>query len=855
VADAQRTIELVFEGVDKTAAATQAALNNANKFAGNLQSATQPIADFTGSAVKLEAGILAAGAALVGFSVKAAGDFQSAAADLQKVLSETDSIERYTDLAIEMSERYGVASVDVLNSITNYKQAGFTAREAGDLTKAGLDLVIAGNVEAAESSAQLVASIKGFGAEVGDSAIIVDLLNQVSNEYAATTGQLLKGFSTLSPVAKTAGLSLQETIGILTPGIEVFQSGSEVANALRTAFLSLVDDNPTVVAALEELGVSQTGVNGELRSARDIYFDVATALQGVEKEQQIYLASQLVGKQRTSQFLAVTAGLSDTLRIASDSYDFLGSAAKEVALQLGTAEKAADRAKAAFTNLFIVIGEPLLDEFGGVADAITAIFQSLGASAKKENSGINQLVSFIEGEFRGLQETLETVARNLPAALDAADFSDFIAGVRTVSNSLGVLFDEIDLTTVDGLKDAIELAGAAFLGLSEFTAGVIESFGPMFDAITDIVGGLRDLDPELAKSLGNFSGFATQANILSGALVSLLPSIEALVAIIAGKQSLSLVTSLGSAGASLQGKTGLIAQLGKGGLLTAAGAAGLALGTLANKAAELTTGTSISTFIGDVVEKFNIFDDSAYDIINSLNDGMTPALNQMGDAARTSADSLKEIELTPQAAAGTIGILKSYDDILDDTAEATSNLGKEGKLLEGTFSVVSNSMDKAAASTDKLGSAGNKLQLEKQLAAIKAQSVITAAQISADAERAVAAYESISTAIESTGSSVTDLFSLLGDDDISKFDKLDIVDQIEKEDQRRQESFEQQKRLTDAEIVLARARAKALTEGSPLIKVNGDGLKPHLEAIMYELFQAIQTRVNKDGLQTLLGTS
>ncbi|RKZ55717.1 MAG: phage tail tape measure protein, partial [Gammaproteobacteria bacterium] len=101
MADAKRTIELVFEGVDKTAAATQSALNNTNKFAGNLQSATQPIADFTASAVKLEASLLAAGVAITAFSVKVASDFQSAVADLSKVLSDTDSIEQYKDLAIE----------------------------------------------------------------------------------------------------------------------------------------------------------------------------------------------------------------------------------------------------------------------------------------------------------------------------------------------------------------------------------------------------------------------------------------------------------------------------------------------------------------------------------------------------------------------------------------------------------------------------------------------------------------------------------------------------------------------------------------------------------------------------------
>ena len=39
-----------------------------------------------------------------------------------------------------------------------------------------------------------------------------------------------------------------------------------------------------------------------------------------------------------------------------------------------------------------------------------------------------------------------------------------------------------------------------------------------------------------------------------------------------------------------------------------------------------------------------------------------------------------------------------------------------------------------------------------------------------------------------------------------------------------------------------------------MIKVDGAGLQPHLEAFMWEVLKAIQVRVNADGLKMLLGT-
>ena len=637
MADAQRTIELVFEGVDKTGAATQAALKNTQQFAGSIEAATQPIADFTFAALKFEAALLATGAAITAFSVKLASDFQSAVADLSKVLSDTDNIEDYKNLAIEMSEKYGVASVDVLNAISNYKQAGFTAEEAGKLTKSGLDLVIAGGIDAAAAADLLVASIKGFGAEAGDSAQIVDLLNQVSNEYAASTTQLLEGFSVLSPVAQAAGLSLQETIGILTPGIEVFQSGSEVANALRTSLLRLVDDSAPVQEGLAALGVSQRDANGELRSARDIYFDVAAALQGVDENQKLYIASQLVGIQRSSQFLAITDGLDKTLRIAGDGFNYLGSAAKEVELQLATAENAANRAKESLTNLFIGIGTPLLDEFSGVADALSAIFQAMGDSAKTD-SGIGGLVQYVEGEFAGLQETLETVARNIPAALEQADFSGFTRGIEAVSSSISALFGGVDLSTVEGLANAITAVGNAFNGLSQFSAGVIDSFKPLANAFFEVGTGLGDIDESAFRSAGEMAGFVTQLNLISG------PAVTAAAALVALNQALGIAASVGGLTTALGavGGAGLLGALGQLAALGAAGGAGFGIGTavagVIDEIVNATTDTdeSLGTWIYSLVN-------GAEDIakVEALIAPLPQTIRDVGGAASESGSSYR----------------------------------------------------------------------------------------------------------------------------------------------------------------------------------------------------------------------
>lgn len=876
MADAQRTVELVFEGTDNTAAATQSALGNTTKLSDSIKAATQPIADFTIAALKVEAAILAAGGAITAFSIGAASNFQSALADLNKVLSDTDNIEQYKDLALELGEKYGVASVEVLKSITNYKTAGFTAQEAGELTKSGLDLVIAGNVEAVQSSNQLVASLKGFGLQASESSRFVDLLNTVSNDYAVTTGQLLEGFSELSPVAKLAGLSLEETIGILTPGIEVFQSGSEMATALRTSLLFMISDAKPVQEALASLGVAQKNTNGELRAAGDIYFDVAKAMQGMSEEQRIFVAEQLVGKNQTSEFLATVAGLNTTLTISGDKFQYLGSAAKEVALQLATAESATNRAKVAFTNLGISIGTPLLDEFSGVADAISAIFLAIGDSVNE--GALSGVIDSIESMMAGLQETLAEVAKNLPAALAQANLSGFTDGINAVSDALGGVFGSMDLTSVDGLTRVIETAGAAFLHLSSYAAGVIDSFEPLITAFFDVATGLKDVDAGTSFTAGQIGGFATQVNIAAGVVGDVIDYMHTLSDVFEGIGSVidTVGEGFGWLTEKISGPNGLMAGLyiliGAVPGSFAAISAGMA--ELVQKVSELTTGESLSTWASDAAVALGLVDGNADKLARQLEESTTPALQEIIVTAKRLEDIKGPANLSDQLQEISVSARmwgETAEEAADRVERATASQEEWAKGLDHSavlydittgkvlgFGEAAEKTDAAlkgaASATNALNVEMQKLESAEMLELIKAKSAENVAQIEADAKKTIAAFESVNTSIKSTGDSLDNLFGLLGDDSISKLDKLDISRQIEQENKLREDAFKLQERLVDAQIKESAARTDALKSGSAMIQISGDGLAPELEAFMWKILQTIQMRVNKDGLDMLLGT-
>ena len=171
------------------------------------------------------------------------------------------------------------------------------------------------------------------------------------------------------------------------------------------------------------------------------------------------------------------------------------------------------------------------------------------------------------------------------------------------------------------------------------------------------------------------------------------------------------------------------------------------------------------------------------------------------------------------------------------------------------------SIDKQAEKAAKAEKAARDyaLELEKlasneRIKKIEATVTIKVADIEAQTKRVQAAFESINNTVNSTEKSLGDLFGVFKDPNLSFAQIAAVRNQIELENRRRDEALRLQSNLTEAQIEQIRAQTRAVEKGDSIIKVDGAGLQPHLEAFMWEILRTIQVRVNADGLKMLLGT-
>jgi hypothetical protein len=95
-------------------------------------------------------------------------------------------------------------------------------------------------------------------------------------------------------------------------------------------------------------------------------------------------------------------------------------------------------------------------------------------------------------------------------------------------------------------------------------------------------------------------------------------------------------------------------------------------------------------------------------------------------------------------------------------------------------------------------------------------------------------------------------FPVTIDAGFGSLEQLKIEDQIDKENKLRQDAFDLQKRLTEAQIESVQLQNERIRDGGALIEITAGGLEPELEAFMFKIIERVQVRVNESAADFLL---
>lgn len=298
--------------------------------------------------MKLTAPIAALGA--MSFSVFKG--FEQEMSKVQAVSGATaEEFKSLSDNAKELGASTMFSAREVAGLQGEFAKLGFTATEITKVTEATLSLAQASGSDLARAAMVAGSTLRAFGLDASQTGMVTDVMAKSFSTSAMDMDTFAESMKFVAPVAKSAGMSIQETSAMLSVLANAGIKGSQAGTALRRIISEIGASGKPTAEALKDLAAQ--GLN--LADAKDE-----------------------VGRSAQSALLVLAGGV-DQIAPLTEEFNNSAGAAKAMADIMGdTAFGASKRLESAMEGLGISIGEI-------VAVAVVPLIESLAKATSVLN--------------------------------------------------------------------------------------------------------------------------------------------------------------------------------------------------------------------------------------------------------------------------------------------------------------------------------------------------------------------------------------------------------------------------------------------------------------------------------------
>jgi TP901 family phage tail tape measure protein len=525
------------EGTDKASAGMNRVGISANKASAGMSKAglsaedaaikTGKLADSTGKA-SLGFGSLigkvtafASALATIAYPVVEAATFERKMSEVKAITGATDEVmAKMSDTAKTLGRETEFSATAAAEGMKMLGMAGLTADQAITALPATLNLAQAGAIGLGESADFVTNIMGGMGLGVNDLSHIVDSLAVTATSSNSSVTELAQAMSYAAPAAKAAGVSLEETAGVMgilhNNGIKASRAGMGV-KAMITKLLAPTKEAQT---ALDALGVSvSTNADGSLNLTKTLE-DLSKANMGVAE------AAKIFGLETMGVALAASAGTADIEKLtdanqhASDVMDGYNGAAEKMAATMNDNLVGSWRnLMSAVSGLAITLGEHLTPIIMLVVDGLTDLINGVTDLAEKYPQ-LTNVVMYAVGAFVVYKSTV--AAAQVANLLFGGSLAGLIPKITSIASAITVLsssFTKVKglltalMTPTTALGGALRMLGAigaaAFVGWE--IGGLLLNFDVVKKAGIALASGLTKSFLEIKKAWAWITGGDTAA--------------------------------------------------------------------------------------------------------------------------------------------------------------------------------------------------------------------------------------------------------------------------------------------------------------------------------------------------------
>ena len=247
----------------------------------------------------------------------------------------------------------------VANAFYSLASAGLNAKQVMSAASGVILLAQATMVDLGVASDLTANAMSQFGLASSDATRIANVFVASANESLSTVNKLAFALKQVGPIAAQAGLSLEQTVGILDKMFDSGLRGEQAGTALRNVLAGIIDPSSKARLVLQNLGVTTRDAAGGLRNVVDVLKDLNNA--HISQADIFNLAGRegAVGLTSVLKSLQSTGDATTALERHIQSLTGTMAAYRQATLQLNTMDGAIRQAQNSFNDLRITLGEAL----------------------------------------------------------------------------------------------------------------------------------------------------------------------------------------------------------------------------------------------------------------------------------------------------------------------------------------------------------------------------------------------------------------------------------------------------------------------------------------------------------------
>ncbi|WP_459813578.1 phage tail tape measure protein [Campylobacter concisus] len=499
-----------------------------------------------------------ASVAAIAAPIKSAIDFESAMADVKKVVDFKDDkeIKGFSNEILKMSQVIPMTAEGLTQVAAAGGQMGLAKDELLKFTEMAAKTAVAFDITA-ESAGDTIGKIKNIlSLSLDETGEMMDVINHLSNNNAAKASEIVEVMKRIAGIGKQVGLAKEQTAALASTFISLGkapETAATASEALLKKLNNIESLSPKTRAAFKKTGLNIKEFSAMMKKdAQGAVLKFLETMNNIEPQKRGALLSAIMGTNYDSDVATLISGMDvykKSLDEVSSKEKFLGSNEKEFQARSNTAANKIQLMKNALNSLSVSIGNIFLPYISKAVEKITEVIKKITEFAQNNEELVKKigfsvaaffsfnvamttlkassaLLTLSLGGYRQILTMLPFDCLKLNAALRQCNFASlgFVGGLKKMVLGFRALSLAFLSNPIGAILTAIAVAGALvykywdhvkaffggfFEGLRKNIAPVTDVFNGFFSAIKSAFTPLMPIFSKISSFFSSLFGQST----------------------------------------------------------------------------------------------------------------------------------------------------------------------------------------------------------------------------------------------------------------------------------------------------------------------------------------------------------